>query len=241
MDLSKLQAVQSKERQKDDLQQLPAEFYEEAGELAQSLREEREALSERVDDPFSNPEIQELTDSISMVEKIVTAIHERRMGKIVKAASLAAAGMTTEADGLTTEEQELFDNLISELETSRETVLSNLDASPPSQSPVTEPEKDTQPEPPSQVHEPENEPESKNELESNSPETKQVDETPAPVPNVTTESNGIPRQRVQVLADVGEILGVDEREYQLEEHDIVSLPEANAEALISKDAATVLD
>jgi len=53
--------------------------------------------------------------------------------------------------------------------------------------------------------------------------------------------DGVPRQCVQVLTDVGEIFGVDEREYDLQEDDVVTLPEANAEALVGKDAAMILD
>jgi DNA replication factor GINS len=40
---------------------------------------------------------------------------------------------------------------------------------------------------------------------------------------------------------VGEILGVDERAYDLASEDVVTLPAANAEPLVERDAAEPLD
>ena len=49
------------------------------------------------------------------------------------------------------------------------------------------------------------------------------------------------RTTVRITADVGDIFGVDEREYDLECEDVVTLPEANAEALLQRDAADRLE
>jgi DNA replication factor GINS len=47
----------------------------------------------------------------------------------------------------------------------------------------------------------------------------------------------IDRETVRVTEDVGDIFGVDEREYDLSEDDVVRLPAANAGPLIERGAA----
>ena len=126
MKLDELQSVQSRERQTDSLQQLRETFYEDAGEFIQQLREERDAAAERADDPFDAPEVNRLTDDINTAESTVEAIYERRVGKIVKMASLAAADMPAEEDGLTREERDLFETLVGAIENNREHVLDVL-------------------------------------------------------------------------------------------------------------------
>jgi DNA replication factor GINS len=126
MDLDELQSAQSRERQTDSLQQLRPSFYEDAGEFIQSLRERRERAAEQADDPFDAPEVNRLTDDINTAEDTVEAIYERRVGKIVKMASLAAADMPTGDDGLTAEEQDLFETLVGAIENNREHVLDVL-------------------------------------------------------------------------------------------------------------------
>jgi DNA replication factor GINS len=46
---------------------------------------------------------------------------------------------------------------------------------------------------------------------------------------------------VRITESVGTILGTDEREYSLMREDVVTLPAANAEALLSKDAAVEIE
>ncbi|MFB6074756.1 MAG: hypothetical protein ABEJ89_07065 [Haloarculaceae archaeon] len=132
MNLDELQSVQSRERQTDSLQQLRASFYRDAAEFVGDLREERERAAERAEDPFDAPEVNRLTDDIKTAEQTVEAIYDRRVGKIVKMASLAAADMPTEEDGLTAEERRLFESLVGSIEENRDHVLDVLagDASP---------------------------------------------------------------------------------------------------------------
>jgi DNA replication factor GINS len=49
------------------------------------------------------------------------------------------------------------------------------------------------------------------------------------------------RATLRVTEDVGEIFGVDEREYTLSSEDVVTLPEENATALVAQGAAERLD
>ncbi len=129
MNLDELQSVRDRERQTDKLQQLRESFYADAGEFIQQLRTERDRAAERAADPFDAPEISRLTDEIDTAEQTVEAIYEKRVGKIVKAASFAAADLPAEADGLTAEEQELFDTLVADIKHNRQRVLDVLTGS----------------------------------------------------------------------------------------------------------------
>jgi len=126
MNLDELQSVRDRERQTDKLQQLRESFYADAGQFIQQLRSERERAAERAEDPFDAPEVNQLTDEIDTAEQTVEAIYEKRVGKIVKAASFAAAELPAQVDGMTAEEQDLFDTLVGDIKGSRERVLDVL-------------------------------------------------------------------------------------------------------------------
>ena len=127
MNLDELYAVQSKERKRDSLQNLRPSFYQEVGEYIADLEAERERAAAAADDPFSSPDVSRLTDEIETARDVVEAIYERRMGKLVKQASLAAAGMSADEEGLTAEEGDLFKDLVSRIETNNDRVLDVLD------------------------------------------------------------------------------------------------------------------
>lgn len=129
MNLDELQSVRDRERQKDQLQQLRESFYEDAGELIQQLRRERERAAERAEDPFDSTTVTQLSDEIRTAEQMVEAIYEKRIGKIVKAASFDAAGLPAEAEGMTAEEQDLFERLVRDIQQNRERVLAVIDGS----------------------------------------------------------------------------------------------------------------
>jgi DNA replication factor GINS len=126
MNLGDLQSARSKERQKDSLQHLRENFYTDVGAFIAELRTERERAAEAADDPFDAPEVRRLTDDIETAEDTVEAIYERRVGKLVKLASLAAAGMPADRDGLTEEERELFGTLVEAIESNRGHVLEDV-------------------------------------------------------------------------------------------------------------------
>ncbi|WP_415383196.1 hypothetical protein [Halosimplex sp. TS25] len=133
MDLDELRSVQSRERQTDSLQQLRESFYQDAGEFIQQLHRERERAANEADDPWDAPEVTRLSDDIDTAEQTVEAIYERRVGKIVKMASLAAADMPTEDEGLTAEEQTLFDTLVDAIERNRANVEAVIDGENPAE------------------------------------------------------------------------------------------------------------
>ena len=139
MDLDELQSVQSRERQTDSLQQLRATFYKDAAEFIQGLEAERSRAAERADDPWNSPEVGRLNDDIDTAEQTVEAIYERRVGKIVKMASLAAADMPTDDNGLTEEEGDLFETLVEAIERNRDQVFAILDGDAPLNAPEDAP------------------------------------------------------------------------------------------------------
>ena len=126
MNLGDLQSARSKERQKDSLQHLREDFYADVGRFVEELRTERERAAAAANDPFAAPEVRRLTDDIETAENTVEAIYERRVGKLVKLASLDAAGMPADEDGLTSEERDLFDTLVDSIESNRAHVLEDV-------------------------------------------------------------------------------------------------------------------
>lgn len=126
MNLDELQSVRDRERQTDKPQQLRESFYEDVGAFVEQLRAERERAVERHDSHYAD-EVRQLTDEIETAHHLVEKLHERRTGKIVKAASLEAADLSPEVGGLTTEEQDLFETLVGDIETHRENVLTTVE------------------------------------------------------------------------------------------------------------------
>jgi DNA replication factor GINS len=292
MNVDELRTVQRTERQKDSLQHLRDSFYRDVADYIAARKQEREDVAAAADDPFSSPEVSRLTDEIETAEEVVESIYERRVGKIVKRATFAAAGMAAEDEGLTTEERELFDDLVDRIETNRAAVLDTLaggadgdsgdaeavgdataetgdaavesdatDAPPsgePSSPPVADQSRSAEA-PPDKAPDPDDllaeamgaeEGEEDTETASRrtaaggetggdpqSPSAEPSDGTPAPDGGATDTE----RTTLRITRDVGEIFGVDEREYDLANEDVVTLPTANAEPLLEKDAAERLD
>ena len=297
MKLDELQSVQSRERQTDQLQQLRATFYEEAGTFIGQLREERDRAAERADDPFDSPEVNRLTNDIKTAEQTVEAIYERRVGKIVKMASLAAADMPTEENGLTQEERQLFETMVTAIQENRGHVLdviageshSGSVGDAPSSDGVTADSPDSDTEPITTPSAADSEPtatEANSDAETtvnaadimgggdgpgplestaDSPAPEEtptadggvaeptdrpadeaavaVDEAPTPAETPETDVDGaaVDRKTVRITDDVGEIFGVDQREYDLSTDDVVTLPADNADPLVERDAAEPLE
>ncbi|MBO4246333.1 DNA replication complex GINS family protein [Halomicrobium sp. IBSBa] len=300
MNLDELQSVQSRERQTDSLQQLRESFYADAGEFIQQLREERDSVADRADDPFDAPEVNRLTDDINTAESTVEAIYERRVGKIVKMASLAAADMPAEEEGLTREERDLFETLVSAIESNRDHVLDVLagDVTPDAvedagvdESPTdgvssepddagAEPEPEPPTDPPSSDEPttieaadlmgsdesvdlpPDAPPDGPPEGGASRDDPLAGEQSPASdggtVPSPPSDDAGtispdapdtgnepatptIERATVRITDEVGEIFGIDQREYDLSTDDVVTLPEQNAAPLVDRDAAERLD
>ncbi|MES3160587.1 MAG: hypothetical protein PPP55_03340 [Halorubrum sp.] len=126
MNLDELRSVQATERQKDSLQHLRDDFYDDVAAYVSDLRAARDRRAEQVSNPFSDDDVRRMSDEVETAEEVAEALYERRVGKVVKLASFAAADMPVETEGMTTEERDLFDDLVARIEANKSTVLDVL-------------------------------------------------------------------------------------------------------------------
>ena len=126
MNLDELRSVQEAERRKDSLQHLRDDFYEAVAAYISDLKSSRDRRAEAVDQPFSDEQVRQLSDEIETAEDIVESLYERRVGKVVKLSSFAAADMPVEEQGMTSQEHELFCDLVDRIKHNKSTVLDVL-------------------------------------------------------------------------------------------------------------------
>ena len=329
MNLDELRSVQSKERRKDSLQQLRDSFYADVATYIADLQTTRDRRAEQVSNPFSDDEVRRLSDELETAEEVAEAVFERRVGKVVKLASFAAADMSVGNEGMTSEERNLFDDLVSRIKQNKRDVLDILagggdtrtaPATPDTSSPAratdtsspaqlqsetspTHPSDSDHPVDPAAPDEnvlaaamgsvddqtdaqstatstpsdadgggpdqPDNSPldsaDDSTKLPTtdggntpvepaDSPTGSPIEPPTDPSSEQSTTTNEEPprtdskpsatdtsRTMVRITEDVGEIFGVDEREYTLHREDVVTLPSANAKPLVDRDAAMRLD
>lgn len=128
MNLEELRSVQSTERTRDSIQHLRESFYEDVADYIAELQRRRQEAAAKADDPFESKEVQQLSDEIRTVRNVTEAVYERRLGKLLTRASLAAAeDVATDEDGLTTEERALFRDVVSRIEENKSNVLGVLE------------------------------------------------------------------------------------------------------------------
>ncbi|ELZ78520.1 hypothetical protein C455_12573 [Haloferax larsenii JCM 13917] len=323
MNVDELRSVLRTERQKDSLQQLRESFYEDVSDYIAERKATREQKAEELGTHYS-PDIRQITDEIETAEEVVTSIYERRVGKVVKAASFSAAGMSSTTEGLTTEEKRLFEDLVSRIEENRSTVLSSLEDVAAADAPAGGHESagshgpagdhgtgashdvaadpDTAEAPASDPTIPPDEPDPETadsaptfdtpsesagdvlanamgdgddadeSMEGASESPAADDDAPRPPSEADAvlgddganvadgDSDADPttppkaeadddplaglvddRETVRITADVGTILGIDDREYDLAREDVVTLPAANADPLVERGAAEKLE
>jgi len=270
MNLDELQTVQSKERRNDTLQHLRDSFYDDVGEYVAELKNRRDLAADRADDPFGSPEVSRLTDEIKTATEVVEKVYERRMGKLVKGASLAAAGMSADTEGMTVQERDLFDDIVDSIQSNKSSVLETLagESADPSPSDDAAPEETAEVSAASMMGEagvedaadaapstaPAGEDGHSSESEDDRPATEahavlgdgpdELTDGGSTVAEPSSSGGDSPdadRVTVRITDDVGPIYGVDDREYDLERADVIQLPEQNAAPLIQQDAAEKLD
>ncbi len=240
MDLDQLQSVRDRERASDDLQELRADFYRDAAAFVRELRAERDEVAATVDDPFDSREVSRLTDRIRTAERTLEAIYEKRVGKVVKAATFAAADLPAEAEGMTAEEADLFETLVAEIRANRETVLSRVtDESDPLDDAVGESES-TEVSAATVMGEEAGSAASPQEKSPAAADDSGGDDGAGDQPR-DASIDDVERELVRITDDIGDILGVDDREYDLSTDDVVTLPAANAEPLIEQGVAERVD
>lgn len=330
VDLDELRSVQSKERRKDSLQHLRDTFYDDVAEYLAERKRQRDERAAAVDNPFSDDRVSKLSNEIETAEEVVESLYERRVGKVVKLSSFAAAGAPTDTDGMTVQEAELFEDLVVRIEQNKDRVLDVLDNADdvdlraPSSEPATTPDDGattdgastadaaggvlanamgstadegdadspaddgaaTDPsadaaapesgdsveaaesdvaggpdsgDPPKEFV-PGSEPDRTAGVDADGNSDGDFDEdSDGKLPQRPTSepagasadanddgsndggSDNVDRRTVRITRDVGEILGVDEREYELATEDVVNLPVANADPLVERDAAEPIE
>lgn len=213
MNTEELRRIRDREREKDSLQHLRENFYSDVGQYLAKLRSNRDRAAADSEDPFSDPEVRRLNDELDRAEQIVEALYERRVGKIVKLASFEAADMGSEADGLTAEERELCDAIVSRIRENRERVLAT----------IADPDEA-----------------GSNEDYARGGTEESVDVEPASE-NEAPAAPDDDRTTVRITQDLGEIVGTDDRTYHLTADDVVSLPTKNARPLLERGAAEAID
>lgn len=211
MDLEQLRQAQAEERRSEKLQELSDTFYEDAAEYIENLREERDAH----EDPYSE-DAQRLNDALSSARQVTEAIYERRVGKVVKMASLSANGHPASEDRMTREEREMFDSIVAEIRASQERIEETLEGA--LKNVGTEPETGTKAE--------------SRKVTGNEATAEVTDDEEA---KQEAETDGY--TTVRVVESLPEFVGTDGREYSLGQEDVARIPEENARALCEKEAA----
>lgn len=268
MDIEELHAVQSRERSSSDLQELRDSFYADVAQYLETLREERNRLATEREDPYDDAVIR-VNDKIQTAERVVESIYERRVGKVVDRAAFAATGVGEDnLEGLTEEERSLFKAIVERIESNRSQVLDEVTGDSEGTPPGVRGDVDAVPA--ESDDEPDETDDGPVEVpaggmtdggpvrsqsgHSMTAETNSNTSQPSPAAETTAETteSGPPadssaesllddRQLVRITDEVGEILGVDERIYDLQPNDVVLLPAPNAAPLLERGAADRLD
>jgi len=211
MNLEDLREIQIEERTRSDLQPLLDSFYTDVSKNIQDLRVERENILEGSVDAVDAKTVRRIEDEIKTVGEVVEAIYDRRVGKILKGASLTAAGLGKRDGSLAGVEVELFRNLVELLQKNRIKILEQISS-----------EKGDKPQREIET----------NQINEEVPLQENIDQ------KGEEETSNI---TIKVMQEVGEVYGVDGNTYNLREGKIISLPKENAQPLIKAKVVQVTD
>tara|TARA_A100001037_G_scaffold306847_1_gene357020 strand:- start:13638 stop:14285 length:648 start_codon:yes stop_codon:yes gene_type:complete len=211
MNLEDLREIQIEERTRSDLQPLLDSFYVDVSEYLQNLRVEKGNILQGDVDSVDAKTIRRIDDEIKTVVGVVEAIYDRRVGKILKGASLTAAGLGERDGSLAGEEVGLFRDLVELLQNNRNQILQRVSSE---ERDHTQQEVET-----NQIS------------EQKSPQKNMDQAEGGEASNIT----------IKVVQEVGEIYGVDGNTYDLKEGEIISLPKENAEPLIKAKVVQITD
>jgi DNA replication factor GINS len=322
VNLEELRSVQRAERESSQLQHLRDSFYRDVAAFVEGRKEDYRQRMAEAEDPFAaSADVDHIKDEVESAQDVAEAVYERRVGKVVKMAAFAAAGMSTDEDGMTSEERALFEDLVARIERNRGEVLATLGgeagaaggetAVTPGEADVpdaavgaggTGPPADAGPDPGGEpgpgvlsdamggddgtdaaARGPDAGTGTASPTGEEAPSPTEATGDPAPPPEQPSDDDppadeappaGPPRGdggepastpgsdrsqtdggggradepppvddrvTVRITSDIGEILGVDQREYDLAREDVVMLPETNAGPLVDRGAAERLE
>ncbi|MBC7115368.1 MAG: replication factor [Archaeoglobi archaeon] len=207
MDLERLREIFREESSSEKIKIVEPNFYEEIAVYISELRRKLEEFRDSDD-----PERDIIEDEIRSVRRVVEDIFKLRLRKIVRNANFKANGLEIEMEGLTPEEDELFQNLVNAIARARKKVLSCLYGK------VEENEEEKK------IYRMDE----KDEEESPSESTAEVQE------EFRESGNEKGYILVKVVKEIPPFVGIDGRSYALNREDVVMLPKEHAELLIQK-------
>lgn len=121
MNLDDLRILQSNERSSPQLQEVEKDLYKKIAEYIKTLEQ-------KIQDS-EDPEVQKIKDERDSAKRVAESIFDKRLGKIIRLASLKASGLGKSPKSLTPEEQVIFDSLVETLEKGRAAILGPIFAS----------------------------------------------------------------------------------------------------------------
>ncbi|MDD5472996.1 MAG: hypothetical protein PHU34_02490 [Candidatus Methanoperedens sp.] len=203
-----------REERKSKLVPLESDFYEKAAGQIRELEDEKSRIEDRYGTKYAIIE-----DEIKTARKSLESIIERRMGKIIKEASLRASSKQKEKqdiDSLTQDEREFYNRLLGLMTQWRGELLEKVFKKAGIGNKLNETAIKTKEKTP----------------ELSPPENKQKETTLEDKKDISKEYIV-----VRLLKDIPTFVGVDGRNYTLAKEDIAVLSTVNAKALINRKAA----
>ena len=200
-----------REERKSKLVPLESDFYEKAAAQIRELQDEKN----RIEDIYST-KYAIIDDELKTARKSIENIIERRIGKIIKEASLRASSRQKEKqdiESMTQEERQFYNRLL-ELNTEiRRELLDKISGK-------EKPASGSLAEATREIH-----------------ETETQKEIPKETPPEDKKDISKEYIVVRLLKDIPTFVGVDGRNYTLAKEDIAVLSTVNAKALINRKAA----
>lgn len=126
MNLQQIQETLREERTSDRLQPISDTFYSDTESYLRNLRHDREEAAEDAPNVFDSREVMNLSHKIQRAEETIENLYNRRVGKIINQAVLAASGGTFDKEPLTETEQDLYDTIIEAVNDNRANALDVL-------------------------------------------------------------------------------------------------------------------
>lgn len=201
MKLEDLHLIQVNERRSKGLQMLERNFYEKTGEYISAL----EGKKHGADDSESMVIDNELRNAKSVVDDIF----KRRIGKVIKMATTKAFGLDIHPEGATSEELEIFEQLVDLIKKGKSRMGSAIFRKAKNMESVE-----------------------KNKARTKSSLLHGRMKQPANRKNIGKDFT-----IVRILKDIPVFMGADGHSYKLSEQDVVVLPRVNAKALFDRHVA----
>ncbi len=203
MDFEDLRLIQANERRSKGLQMLERSFYEKIGAYIGVLEDKRRDTGD------SN--VMMADNELRNAKSVVDDIFKRRIGKVIKMATIKAFGLDIHPEGATSVELELFEQLVDLIKKDKSRMDSAISRKGAQAKPKEYMGKDSTTES-SLLH-------GRVKL------------------NTKRKNIGEDFTIVRILKDIPIFMGADGHSYKLSDQDVVALPKINAKALCGRNVA----